>query len=87
MVDGVDEWQVLIEKKNDDPHDLDILKVDIAPSEDADHSIVGKKVKDAIIDAIGIPAQVDTGFTSDQLFETMGGSIKVKRMVDKRPKT
>ncbi|MDG6224235.1 MAG: AMP-binding protein [Candidatus Thermoplasmatota archaeon] len=85
-IDGVDEWQVILEKKNDDPHDLDILRINIAPAPGYDAADLKRVVGDAVNDAIEIKALVDTSFTSDQLFEAMGGKLKTKRILDRRPR-
>ncbi|OYT43790.1 hypothetical protein B6U90_06565 [Thermoplasmatales archaeon ex4484_6] len=85
-MEGVLEWQVSIEKRNNDPSDLDVLRINIAPSKDADPGELEKMVKARVNDALEINPIVDTSFEEDTLFELMGGKIKVARIVDNRPK-
>ncbi|MGA1819966.1 MAG: phenylacetate--CoA ligase family protein [Thermoplasmatota archaeon] len=84
-IDGVEEWQVVLQKRNDDPSDLDVLKVNVAPRKGAKKKDLVERVTKRIVDAVEIKPVVDTGFTMDSLFERMGGSMKAKRIVDARP--
>jgi len=84
-IEGVVEWQVCIEKRNNDPSEMDLLKINIAPDKGVKKKELARKVKDAVNDAIEINAVVDTSFTSDKLFERMGGKLKAQRIVDLRP--
>ncbi len=84
-MEGVDEWQVSIEKRNNDPSDLDVLKIRVSPMKGYDSEKLKKAVKDKVNDALEINAVVDAHFGSDELFDLMGGKIKVQRIVDNRP--
>ncbi|MEA3559731.1 MAG: AMP-binding protein [Candidatus Thermoplasmatota archaeon] len=83
-VDGVDEWQVCIEKKNDDPSDLDILRINVSPIKGFDRKKLSREITKKINDAFEINPIVDTSFESDELFELMEGKIKARRIVDNR---
>ena len=83
-IEGVDEWQVSIEKKNNDPHELDLLKINVAALEGYDRDKLRKEIVERINDAVEINPVVDTSFEADRLFERMGGKVKVQRIVDLR---
>ncbi|MBN1389571.1 MAG: AMP-binding protein [Candidatus Thermoplasmatota archaeon] len=83
-IDGIDEWQVSIEKKNNDPSDLDMIRVKVAPKEGIDMVKLEKEIKERVNDSIEINPVVDAHYTMDELFEEMGGKIKVQRIVDTR---
>jgi len=85
-MDGILEWQVSIEKKNNDPSDLDVLKINIAPKKGAKKKELADNIMKKINDAMEITARVDTSFDEDALFEMMGGKLKPQRIVDNRPK-
>lgn len=85
-MDGILEWQVSIEKRNDDPSNLDVLKINIAPAKGVKKKELSERVRRKINDSMEITAKVDTSFDEDKLFERMGGKSKPHRIVDNRPK-
>lgn len=84
-IEGIDEWQVSIEKKNSDPSDLDLIRIKVAPKKGVIKEKLEKEIKDKINDSIEINPVVDAHYSMDELFEEMGGRIKVQRIVDTRP--
>ncbi len=84
-MEGIAEWQVSIEKKNNDPSELDVLKVNVAPAEGADREALAEQINKRINDAMEITASVDASFDEDALFEMMGGKLKPMRIADNRP--
>jgi len=85
-IEGVEEWQIVLQKKNNDPSDLDVLKVNVAPKKGVKKRELVERVTKRLTDAVEIKPLVDAGFTMDSLFEKIGGSMKAKRIVDDRPK-
>ncbi|MGA1872062.1 MAG: phenylacetate--CoA ligase family protein [Thermoplasmatota archaeon] len=85
-IDGIDEWQVSLEKRNNDPSDLDVLKINVAPSRGIKKKELAARIIKRIVDAVEIKPIVETEFSMDDLFEKMGGSLKVHRIVDNRPR-
>jgi phenylacetate-coenzyme A ligase PaaK-like adenylate-forming protein len=83
-IEGVEEWQVSIEKKNNDPSQMDVLKINVAPAKGVDKEKLAKTILNKVNDALEIKPFVDTSHDADTLFEEMGGKIKVQRIVDKR---
>jgi hypothetical protein len=63
---------------------MDVLRINVAPSDDADKEKLAKTIMNKVNDALEINAIVDTSHDADTLFEAMGGKIKVQRIVDKR---
>ncbi len=84
-IKGVDEWQISLEKRNNDPSDLDILKINVAGKKGVKKADLEKEIKDKIKDALGIDPVVDTHFKMNELFKKMGPKISVLRIVDNRP--
>jgi phenylacetate-coenzyme A ligase PaaK-like adenylate-forming protein len=85
-IEGVDEWQVIIEKKNNDPSDLDIVRLRIAPNKGVRKRDLASRIRNKIIDSIEIKPIIETSYTRDELFDLMGGQMKASRIVDERPK-
>lgn len=84
-IDGIDEWQVSIEKRNNDPSDLDVVRIKVAPRKGVEKEKLEKEIRDKVNDSIEINPVVDVHYKMDELFEEMGGKIKVQRIVDTRP--
>ncbi len=80
----VEEWQVVLGKKDNDPHSMDEFKIKVAPSTTADHEELAKEIKTKVNDAIEVNPKVSTDHTPEELFEALGGSIKAKRFLDER---
>lgn len=83
-MDGIIEWQVSIEKKNNDPSELDVLKINIAPMKGVNKEDLTKRILKKVNDSLEITAKVDASFDEDDLFEMMGGKLKPQRIVDNR---
>jgi phenylacetate-coenzyme A ligase PaaK-like adenylate-forming protein len=83
-IDGIDEWQVSIEKKNDDPSDLDLIRIKVAPKKGVNRTKLEKEVRYKVHDSIEIKPVVDARYKMDELFEEMGGQLKARRIVDRR---
>jgi phenylacetate-coenzyme A ligase PaaK-like adenylate-forming protein len=84
----VEEWQVVIGKKNDDPHELDefTVRVSLKPGTDA-AEFRRKCVKDIQEGLEVAPSRVDV-HTGPEMLEMLGmeTEMKEKRFVDTRPK-
>ncbi len=85
-MDEILEWQVSIEKRNNDPSGLDVLKINIASRKGIKKADLAEKIKKKVNDMIEIDPIVDTSFNEDDLFGMMGGKLKPERIVDNRPK-
>ncbi len=85
-IDGVDEWQVILEKRNNDPSGLDILKLNIAPKKGTKKKELKERIISKIVDTVEISPVVDTKYSRDELFEMMGGKMKADRIIDARSK-
>jgi hypothetical protein len=83
-IEGLDEWQVIIEKKDDDPSDLDVLRIKVSPMEGQDGKQLEERIRKSVNDAVEINPVVEADHSSDELFEQMGGKLKVRRIVDLR---
>jgi phenylacetate-coenzyme A ligase PaaK-like adenylate-forming protein len=83
-IEGIDEWQVSIEKRNNDPSDLDVIRIKVAPKKGVNREDLQKEIKNKVNDSIEINPVVDVHYKMDDLFEDMGGKIKVQRIVDRR---
>jgi hypothetical protein len=84
-IEGVDEWQVVLEKKNNDPSDLDVVRIRIAPEKGVKKRELADRIRSKITDSIEIRPIIETNFTRDELFDLMGGQMKASRIVDDRP--
>ena len=85
-IDGIVEWQVSIEKRNNDPSGLDVMKINIAVENGTKKAELAEKIKKKVNESTDIDPIVDTSFNEDDLFEMMGGNLKPKRIIDNRPR-
>ncbi|MBI5432753.1 MAG: AMP-binding protein [Planctomycetes bacterium] len=84
----IEEWQVVISKKGDDPLELDELEVRVAPRNGLDADALREKVKKELIAATEVaPTRVQV-LSLDELVRTLGmeTELKEKRFLDRRPK-
>ena len=84
----VEEWQVVLQKQNDDPHELDlfVLRLSLRPGVDA--AACEKRVRKEILDATEVSPNKVELFTNAQMlaFTGMETEMKEKRYLDLRPK-
>jgi phenylacetate-coenzyme A ligase PaaK-like adenylate-forming protein len=85
----IEEWQVVISKKNDDPLELDELEVRIAAKNGVSRDVLTAKVKREFASAAEVAPNRVTLMPLDELLVSLGmeTELKEKRFVDKRPKT
>jgi phenylacetate-coenzyme A ligase PaaK-like adenylate-forming protein len=84
----VEEWQVVLKKVNDDPHELDEFIVRVALRNGSDRAAFERKAKQELVDATEIaPNRIEVMDRSALLAELgMETELKEKRFVDLRPK-
>jgi hypothetical protein len=84
----VEEWQVVIGKKNDDPHELDELTVRASLRSGTDAEEFKRKCSREMLEGVEVaPNHVEVRTTKDML-ELLGmeTEMKEKRFLDSRPK-
>ncbi|MBK8179710.1 MAG: AMP-binding protein [Planctomycetes bacterium] len=84
----VEEWQVVLKKKNNDPLDLDELEVRFSPRKDADVEATAKSIRQGIHLATEVvPNRIEAVPLPDLLKQLgMESEMKEKRYLDLRPK-
>jgi len=84
----IEEWQVEIRKKSNDPYDLDELIIYIAPKKIIDFIKLKSKLKNILKDQLEITPQI-IKMDLNKLLDKLGmeTELKEKRIVDNRPKT
>ena len=83
-ISGVEEWQVVITKRNNDPYELDELVVRVALKRGTDPIKVEEMIKDEVESRLEIVPRVEIWKKSSKLFAEMGGAIKANRIIDIR---
>ena len=85
---AVDEWQVEIKKKNDDPYEVDELILYVAPKKSIDFNKLRKDLKEKIFNSMEITTEI-IKMNLNKLLERLGmeTELKEKRIVDTRTKT
>jgi len=84
----VEEWQVVLKKVNDDPHELDEFVVRVSLRNGTDREAFVRKAREEILQAVEVaPNRIDVCATKE-LLEMLGmeTEMKEKRFVDLRPK-
>lgn len=83
----VDEWQVEIRKKRNDPYELDELVVYIAPRKASNWETVCGEIKKRVREVTGL-APVVVKKTRAEILQRLGfeTELKEKRIIDNRPK-
>lgn len=83
----IEEWQVEIVKKDNDPYGLDQLIIHIAPKEKVEFSDIATKIDRLIREETGVSAQIHN-VQLDTLLTQLGmeTELKEKRIIDNRPK-
>ena len=84
----IEEWQVLLQKRNDDPHDLDELVVRASLRTGTDSVPFEKKLREELMIGVEVtPNRVEFKTTPEMLLVLgMETEMKEKRFLDRRPK-
>jgi phenylacetate-coenzyme A ligase PaaK-like adenylate-forming protein len=84
----IEEWQVVLKKAHDDPHDLDEIVLRASLKNGTDSNAFDKRVRSQMIEAVEIaPNRVELHSTAEMnAFTGMESEMKEKRFVDLRPK-
>jgi len=87
-IKGVDEWQLEINKKNNDPHDLDELILHVSPRAGVDFNALRQEVVRKLHAELQISAHLEQ-HTTEELTVKLGmeTELKEKRIIDNRPKS
>lgn len=87
-IKGVDEWQLEIRKRNNDPHDLDELVMHVSAKAGTDFHAVKQEIEKKLHAEMQISARIDEQ-TTEQIVEQLGmeTELKEKRILDSRPKS
>ena len=87
-IEEVEEWQVVLKKIHDDPHELDefVLRLSVKQGIDRDYS--EKHVRQMILDATEVAPNRIEYHTTKEMLELLGmeTELKEKRFLDLRPK-
>ncbi len=85
---SVEEWQVVLSKRNNDPLELDELEVRFSPLGSADPETTAREIKKAIFDATEVAPNRVRAVPIAELLATLGmeSEMKEKRYLDLRPK-
>tara|TARA_Y100000310_G_scaffold38326_1_gene35926 strand:- start:31 stop:1455 length:1425 start_codon:yes stop_codon:yes gene_type:complete len=84
----IEEWQVEIRKKNNDPYELDELIVYMAPKKNVDFIKLKSRLKKLLKENLEITPEIVKTDLKDLLQKLgMETELKEKRIVDNRPKT
>ena len=83
----VEEWQVVLSKKDDDPYGLDQIEVRIAPREDAEVEAVKSQITKSILAATEVAPNTVSVHTLPEMLDFLGMETQMKeqRYVDTRP--
>lgn len=84
----LEEWQVEIRKKNNDPYEIDEIVIYLASKEGVDFEELKNKISKMVQDQMSISAEIIQK-PLNELLEMLGmeTELKEKRIVDSRPKT
>lgn len=87
-IEGVREWQVEIRKAEDDPYDIDVVDVYIAPEEGVNNEVLKEEIESALQVATEVKPSSIEFMSIDELVSRMrvNGGIKEIHVDDKRPK-
>jgi phenylacetate-coenzyme A ligase PaaK-like adenylate-forming protein len=82
------EWQVVLKKVNDDPHDLDEFVLRLSLKQGTDAAAFEKRLSSMMIEAVEIsPSRVEFHTDAEMnVFTGMESEMKEKRYLDLRPK-
>ena len=85
---NVEEWQLVIKKRNDDPHEVDELHLNLALSSDAsDAAAVCEKIGRRLFEVTEVKMNSIEALPLEKVLELLGmeSQLKEKRIVDLRP--
>jgi phenylacetate-CoA ligase len=83
----VEEWQVEIRKKDNDPFEVDEMVLYVAPKKETDWPVFEKKLKNQFSYEVGVTPMVEKEPVAKILHRVgMDTELKEKRIVDIRPK-
>lgn len=84
----VEEWQVVISKRNDDPFEVDQLEVRVAPRKDVDVDKLTRDIHTRLLNATEVAPNTITVHTLDEMLTLLGmeTAMKEQRYLDRRPK-
>ena len=84
----VEEWQVVLSKRDDDPYGLDVIELRIAPRKGADGAGVQKHLNEAVLQACEISPNAIHLHSVDEMLGFLGmeSQMKEQRFLDRRPK-
>lgn len=84
----VEEWQVVLSKKDNDPHELDELEIRFAPKDGATTESVAQNIRREVTAATEVSPNRVTSYTLPQMLAFLGmeTEMKEKRYLDLRPK-
>lgn len=86
-IKGLDEWQLIIRKRNNDQFDLDEIVIAASPKDGANFAEITKAIHQHMHADMQVSAIVEEK-TTEELVESLGmeTELKEKRIVDSRPK-
>ncbi len=86
-IQEIEEWQVSIQKKNNDPYDVDELIVEVAPKSGVNFAEFKPRLEKTLTSEVGVGVSVKQG-ELEPLLQKIGmeTELKDKRIVDLRPK-
>lgn len=86
-IKGLDEWQLIVRKRNNDPYDLDEIVVVASPKSGAPFAVLADAIKKQMHTELQVGVIVEEK-TTEQLIDALGmeTELKEKRIVDSRPK-
>ena len=84
----VEEWQVVLKKVNDDPHELDEFVVRVSLRSWTEREAFTKKVREELLSATEVAPNRIEFLSTKELVELLGmeTEVKEKRFLDLRPK-
>ncbi|MFQ5653801.1 MAG: phenylacetate--CoA ligase family protein [Planctomycetota bacterium] len=83
---GVDEWQLVIQKRNNDPYDIDELVLAIAPASGVDPEELTRTLGRHLMDALEVRPTVIRVLKREEILELIGMETQLKesRIIDLR---
>ncbi len=83
----IEEWQIELKKKDDDPHEVDQLVVRVACSDGADHGAMKQRIQDEFRSRIEVSPNTVEFLELEAMLDRIGmeREMKEKRFVDTRP--
>ncbi len=85
----VEEWQVVLQKKDDDPHELDELVLRLSVRDGIDTAAYEKEVRQVLLEGVEVSPNVVEFHSTPRLLELLGmeTELKEKRFLDRRAPT